>query len=122
MRAACLFAGLSSMHCAFTEYGARINAEQVALTKLEERRQKTETRYIIVLNNLEKNPTEAELLKEKDKVYRQWQALNEEIAEKRRMFDQSLMEWDQKIIEERIQLQMIQKEEIEAQGREPPPE
>jgi hypothetical protein len=122
LRTACVALGLGLMHCAFTEYGTRINNEQLALTKLEERRQKIETRYIIVLNNLEKNPAEPELLTEKEKVYRRWQALNEEIAEKRRMLDQSLLEWDQKIIEERIQLQMIQKEEVEAQGREPPPE
>jgi hypothetical protein len=109
-------------NCAFTEYGARINEEQLALAKLENQRQKLETRYVIVLNNLENHPTETELQTEKDKVYRKLQALDEEIKEKRRGLDQSFSEWDKKILEDRIQLQMIDKEVKEAETREPPPE
>ncbi len=109
-------------HCAFTEYGNRINAEQNALAKLENKRHKLETRYIIVLNNLETHPTEADLINEKDKVYRRLRALEEEIDEKRKGLDQSFAEWDQKILEERIQQQMIEKEVKDAEGRPPPPE
>jgi len=103
-------------HCAFGEYGQRINAEQHALADLEDKRQKLETRYIIVLNNLEANPTEAELQLEKDKIYRRIQAITEEIGESRKMLDQSFSEWDKKILEERIQQQMIDKEVHDAAG------
>jgi hypothetical protein len=111
----CLLFGLN--HCAFTEFGQRINDEQLVVARLEERRQKLETRYIIVLNNLESHPNEAQLLEEKDKVYRKLQSTIEEIGEKRKLLDQSFAEWEQKILEERIQLQMIDKEEKESAGR-----
>lgn len=117
-----VFLMLSLTHCAFSEYGNRINDEQLALAKLENQRHKLETRYIIVLNNLETHPTEMELQTEKDKVYRRLQSLDEEIKEKRQGLDQSFVEWDKKILEERIQQQMIDKEVQEAQGREPPPD
>jgi GTPase involved in cell partitioning and DNA repair len=117
----CLFS-LGLCDCAFTEYGNRINEEQLVLAKLENQRHKLETRYIIVLNNLELRPTETELQTEKDKVYRKLQALDEEIKEKRHGLDQSFSEWDKKILEDRIQLQMIEKEVKEAEMREPPPE
>lgn len=111
---------LLTCHCAFTEYGARINAEQQALARLENKRQKYESQYVIVLNNLETHPVDMDLLAERDKLYRKLQAITETIGEQRKMLDQSFSEWDQKILEERIQLQMIEKEEKESQGREIP--
>ncbi len=96
--------------CAFTEYGNRINQEQLEIARLEDKRHSLETQYIIVLNSLETHPTEEKLIKEKDEVRKKLMELAFEIVEKRRMLDQSFMEWEQKTVEERIQQEMIDKE------------
>lgn len=96
--------------CAFTEYGNRINQEQLSIARLEDKRHSLETQYIIVLNSLETHPTEEKLMKEKDEVRKKLMDLSYEINEKRKLLDQSFMEWEQKTVEERIQQEMIDKE------------
>lgn len=96
--------------CAFTEYGNRINQEQLSIARLEEKRHSLETQYVIVMNSLEIHPTEAPLIKERDEVRRKLLDLSYEIMEKRKGLDQSLMEWEQKIIQERIEREMVDKE------------
>lgn len=96
--------------CAFTDYGNRINQEQLAISRLEDKRHSLETQYIIVLNSLETHPTEEKLIKEKDEVRKKLMDLSYEIGEKRKLLDQSFMEWEQKTVEERIQQEMIDKE------------
>lgn len=96
--------------CAFTDFGNRINQEQLGIARLEEKRHSLETQYIIVLNNLELHPTDDKLIKERDDVRRKLLDMNYEINEKRKLLDQSYMEWEQKVVEERIQQQMIDKE------------
>src|SRR3954468_18187931 len=103
--------------CAFTEYGNRINQEQLAIAHLEDKRHSLETEYIIVLNNLEEHPDEPQLLKERDEVHKKLIDLDEDIAEKRKSLDQSFREWDQKIVHERIEKQMIDKEVKENEGK-----
>jgi hypothetical protein len=110
--AALVFAG-----CAFTEYGNRINQEQLAIARLEDKRHSLETEYIIVLNNLELNPDDPRLIKERDAVHRKLVDLDADIAEKRKSLDQSFLEWDQKIVQERIEKQMIDKEIKENEGK-----
>jgi len=101
--------------CAFTDYGNRINQEQLAIARLEDKRHSLETQYIIVLNSLETHPTEEKLIKEKDEVRKKLMELTYEIGEKRKMLDQSFLEWEQKTVEERIQQEMIDKEVEENQ-------
>jgi len=96
--------------CAFTEYGNRINREQLAIARLEEKRHSLETQYIIVLNSLELHPTDEKLTKERDEVRKKLLDLTYDVGEKRKLLDQSLMEWEQKIIQERIEQEMVDKE------------
>jgi hypothetical protein len=110
-----LLSGLLLSACAFTEYGNRINQEQLAIARLEEKRHSLETQYIIVLNSLELHPTEEKLIKERDEVRKKLLDLSYDIGEKRKLLDQSLMEWEQKIVQERIEREMIEKEVEENQ-------
>jgi len=103
--------------CAFTQYGNRINQEQLAVAHLEDKRHSLETEYIIVLNNLEEHPDDERLLKERDEVHKKLVDLDADIAEKRKALDQSFLEWDQKIVQERIEKQMIDKEIKENEGK-----
>ena len=96
--------------CAFTDYGNRINQEQLGIARLEEKRQHLETQYIIVLNSLELHPGEERLIKERDEVRRKLQSLTYDIEQKRKMLDQSLLEWEQKIVQEKIEKEMVDKE------------
>lgn len=108
-----LRAGLTSLcltACAFTDYGNRINQEQLSISRLEEKRQALETQYVIVLNILEMHPTEEKILKERDELRQKLMDVTFQITERRKLFDQSILEWEQKIIEERIQREMIDKE------------
>lgn len=103
--------------CAFTEYGNRINQEQLGIARLEEKRHSLETQYIIVQNSLELHPTDANLIKERDEVRKKLLDLSYEITEKRKLLDQSLLEWEQKIIQERIEREMVDKEVRENEGK-----
>lgn len=110
-------AALAIAGCAFTEYGNRINQEQLAIARLEDKRHGLETEYIIVLNNLELHPDDERLIKERDAVHKKLVDLDADIAEKRKSLDQSFLEWDQKIVQERIEKQMIDKEIKENEGK-----
>ncbi|MEO6095734.1 MAG: hypothetical protein ABIW76_08650 [Fibrobacteria bacterium] len=115
--AACLFLGLLIQGCAFTDYGNRINQEQLEIARLEDKRHTLETQFIIVLNNLENHPAEERLLKERDEVRGKLIDVSSLISEKRKLLDQSYREWEQKIVEERIQQQMIDKEVQDNEGK-----
>jgi len=103
--------------CAFTEYGNRINQEQLAIAHLEDKRHGLETEYIIALNSLELHPDDERLIKERDVVHKKLVDLDADIAEKRKALDQSFREWDEKIVQERIEKQMIDKEIKENEGK-----
>ncbi|HKP97644.1 MAG TPA: hypothetical protein VJ385_18015 [Fibrobacteria bacterium] len=103
--------------CAFTEYGNRINQEQLDIARLEDKRHTLETQYIIVLNNLELHPDEEKLVKERDEVRGKLIDVAGLIDQKRKMLDQSYREWEQKIVEEKIQKQMIDNEIRENDGK-----
>jgi hypothetical protein len=105
-----LLSALLVSGCAFTEYGNRINQEQLDIVRLEDRRHSLETQYIIVLNSLETHPTEEKLIKERDEVRGKLIDVSSQIVEKRKLLDQSYREWEQKIVEEKIQQQMIDTE------------
>lgn len=105
-----LSAALLVSACAFTDYGNRINQEQLEIAKLEEKRHSLETQYIIVLNNLEVHPGEDKLVKERDKVRGKLIDVTSLISEKRKLLDASIREWEQKIVQERIERQMIDRE------------
>lgn len=109
---ACLFSA-----CAFTEYGNRINQEQLDIARLEDKRHNLETQYIIALNNLELHPAEERLIKERDEVRGKLIDVNGLIDQKRKLLDQSYREWEQKIVEEKIEKQMIDNEVRENQGK-----
>ena len=105
-----LLAALLLSACAFTDYGNRINQEQLDVSRLEDKRHALETQYIIVLNNLELHPDEEKLVKERDEVRGKLIDVAGLIDQKRKMLDQSYREWEQKIVEEKIQKQMIDNE------------
>ena len=110
-------AALLCAGCAFTEYGNRINQEQLEIARLEDKRHGLETEFIIVLNSLELHPDEERLIKERDQVQKKLIDLDANIAEKRKSLDQSFREWDQKIVQERIEKQMIDQEVKENEGK-----
>jgi hypothetical protein len=112
-----LLSALLLSGCAFTEYGNRINQEQLDIVRLEDKRHALETQYIIVLNSLETHPNEEKLIKERDEVRGKLIDVSGEITEKRKMLDQSYREWEQKIVEEKIQQQMIDNEVRENAGK-----
>ena len=114
---AAAFLILSVTGCAFTEYGNRINQEQLEIARLEDKRHNLETQYIIVLNNLELHPAEERLLKERDEVRRKLIDLSSLLNEKRKLLDQSFQEWEQKIVHERIEKEMIDREIRENEGK-----
>jgi hypothetical protein len=103
--------------CAFTDYGNRINQEQLEIARLEDKRHNLETQYIIVLNNLELHPAEERLIKERDEVRRKLIDLSGLLVEKRKLLDQSFQEWEQKIVHERIEQEMIDREIRENEGK-----
>ncbi len=96
--------------CAFTDYGVRISEEHRAIAQLENKRKKLENQYIILMNHLETYPTDMRLIEDRDKVRRKLQETVWELDQKRQFFDLSLKEWEEKIIQDRIQQEMIQKE------------
>ena len=59
----CVVAAALLAGCAFTDYGNRINQEQLDIARLEDKRHNLETQFIIVLNNLESHPAEEKLIK-----------------------------------------------------------
>jgi hypothetical protein len=103
--------------CAFTDYGNRINQEQLDIARLEDKRHNIETQFIIIMNNLETHPGEAKLVKERDEVRHKLIDVTSLITEKRKMLDQSLREWEQKIVEEKIQHEMIDREIKDNEGK-----
>jgi hypothetical protein len=96
--------------CAFTEYGNRINQEQLVIARLEDKRHSLETEYIIVLNSLETHPTDRKLIDEKAAVLKKLRDLGYDIEEKRKAFDMSIKEWDDKILQNRVEQEMVDKE------------
>jgi hypothetical protein len=103
--------------CAFTDYGNRINQEQLDIARLEGKRHTLETSYIIVLNSLELHPTEEKLITERDKKRALLRDLDFQIGQKRNALDQSFREWEQKIVQEKVQKEMVDKEVRENQGK-----
>lgn len=103
--------------CAFTDYGNRINQEQLEIARLEDKRHNLETQYIIVLNNLELHPAEERLIKERDEVRKKLIDLSGLLVEKRKLLDQSFREWEQKIVHERIEKEMIDREIRDNEGK-----
>ncbi len=103
--------------CAFTEYGNRINQEAQTIARQEDKRQSLETSYIIVLNSLESHPTEEKLIKERDRLRDKLRDIDFDIQEKRKALDQSFIEWEQKIVQEKVEKQMIDKEVHENMGK-----
>ncbi|MDB5049765.1 MAG: hypothetical protein JWO30_2836 [Fibrobacteres bacterium] len=112
-----LLAAVLLSACAFTEYGNRINQEQLDIARMEDKRHTLETQYIIVLNNLEIHPGEEKLVKERDEVRAKLIDVTGMIDQKRKMLDQSYREWEQKIVEEKIEKQMIDNEVKENEGK-----
>src|SRR4051812_31459324 len=112
-----LIAVLSLCACAFTEYGNRINDEQLAIARLEDKRHNLETQYIILLNSLELHPTEEKLMKQRDAVREKLQNLAWDLEQKRKGLDQSFKEWEQKVLQERIEREMIDKEVKDNQSK-----
>ncbi len=103
--------------CAFTDYGNRINQEQLTIAHLEDKRHTLETSYIIVLNSLELHPTEAKLIAERDLKRSLLRDLDFQIDQKRKSLDQSFREWEQKIVQEKVEKEMVDKEVRENQGK-----
>lgn len=114
---AAAFLFLAFTGCAFTDYGNRINREQLEIARLEDKRHNLETQFIIVLNNLEMHPAEERLIKERDEVRRKLIDLSSLLNEKRKLLDQSFREWEQKIVHERIEKEMVDREIRDNEGK-----
>lgn len=116
-RAPLLAVALLLASCAFTDYGNRINQEQLEIARLEDKRHNLETQYIIVLNNLEIHPAEDKLIKERDEVRRKLIDLSSLVNERRKLLDQSFNGWEQKIVSERIEREMVDREIKDNDGK-----
>ncbi|MDQ3002622.1 MAG: hypothetical protein M3Y08_15335 [Fibrobacterota bacterium] len=116
-RVALLAVALLLASCAFTDYGNRINQEQLEIARLEDKRHNLETQYIIVLNNLEIHPAEDKLIKERDEVRRKLIDLSTLVNERRKLLDQSINEWNQKIVSDRIEREMVDREIKDNEGK-----
>ena len=103
---AILFAG-----CAFTDNGNRINDQRDALEDLEHKRESYETRYIIILNGLEKYPDDSQLEKERDSIRKRILEVDADIKVQRDLFDQSVTEWEKKIADDKLQKQIMERED-----------
>jgi len=82
LKACAVCAGLLASACAFTEYGNRINGEHREVERMERKYDDLEARYVIVLNNLEKNLGDSKLEKE---------------------YAMSVEDWEKKIVQDNIQ-------------------
>ena len=112
-----VFSLLYLCSCAFTEYGNRINKEQSVIAGLEDKRKNLETHYIIILNDLETHPTDKRLIRERDQVRDKLRDVTYDIGEKRKMFEQSLLEWEDKVLQERMEQEMIHRAVRENQDK-----
>jgi len=97
--------------CAFSDYGNRVNDERDALMRLERMREDYQTRYVIVLNSLERYIGDPKLEKERDGIQKKILDLDFKIKEQRKVFDQSVDEWSQKIAQDKLQKEINDKEE-----------
>lgn len=97
--------------CAFTDYGNRVNEERSALENLERRREDLESRFVIVLNGLERYPGDATLETERDKIRRKILELHKQIQEQRQVYDSRVRDWERKITEDKLQKQINDREE-----------
>ena len=111
LASAALFASLLFAGCAFTDYGNRINDERQTLESLERKRQDYESRYVIVLNSLEKYVDDPKLEEERGMLQRKILEMNVKITQQRQTFEQSVEEWNQKITQDKLQKEMLEKEE-----------
>ena len=104
-------AGLLLAGCAFTDYGNRVNDERTTLENLEHRREDWQSRYVIVLNGLERYPGDEKLEKERDAVRKKILDFDKDIADQRQMYESSVQDWERKITEDKLQKQIQDREE-----------
>ena len=104
-------AGLLLAGCAFTDYGNRVNDERSTLENLEHRREDWQSRYVIVLNGLERYPGDDKLEKERDAVRKKILDLDKSIQDQRQMYESSVQDWERKITEDKLQKQIQDREE-----------
>ncbi len=103
--------------CAFSDYGNRVNDERDALEKLERQREDYQSRYVIVLNSLERYVGDSRLEKERDGLQKKILDLDFQITQQRKVFDQSVEGWRQKIDQDKLQKQINDREEQENAGK-----
>ena len=108
---AALFASLLFAGCAFTDYGNRISDERQSLESLERKRHDYESRYVIVLSSLEKHLGDPKLEYERNKLEKLILDIDTRIVDKRQNFENSLEEWRKKIAQDKLQKEMIEREE-----------
>ena len=108
---AILIASLLFAGCAFTDYGNRINGERLTLENLERKRQDYESRYVIVLNSLERYTGDPKLERERGMLQKRILEISAKIAEQRQTFEHSVQEWDQKISQDKLLKEMLDREE-----------
>lgn len=97
--------------CAFTDYGSRINDERQTLESLERKRDDYEARYVLVLNSLEKNIGDSRLEEERGMLQKKILEIDVKVAQQREGFERSVEEWNQKISQEKLQKEMLDREE-----------
>jgi len=111
VQAASLAAFFLLAGCAFSDYGVRVNDERTALENLEHQREDYQSRYVIVLNSLERNIGDPDLEKERDKIQKKILDLDFRIQQQRKIFDESVEEWQQKIAQDKLQKEINDREE-----------
>jgi hypothetical protein len=105
-----LLLGLWLAGCAFTDSGVRVNEERDALARLERKREDYESRYVIVMNSLERNVGDSRLESERDAIRKRILELNTRIQNQRGIYEQAAQDWEQKIAQDKLQKQINEKE------------
>lgn len=96
--------------CAFTDHGNNIKDEREALEALERKREDYESRYVIVLNSLERNIGDPKLELERDRIRKKILELNTSIEDQRQIFERGVQDWEKKISQDKLQKEMDGKE------------
>ena len=97
--------------CAFIDQGEMVNREQNELERLERKREDYESRYVMVLNNLERNTGDPKMERERDMVRKKILDLNTQITAQREIYERSVQDWEKKLLEEKLQKEIFEREE-----------
>ncbi|MBF0431780.1 MAG: hypothetical protein HQK83_10905 [Fibrobacteria bacterium] len=103
-----IFVALMLCHCAISN--PSIRKEHSEITSLVKQKQKLEKRYFLLLGHLEKYPKERKLRLDQASLKKEIMELSIKIAEHRKQLDMLLTEWENRVVGNRVEQNMIDRE------------